>query len=152
MPVIKHLRALSDRTSYSRTVTTKWVREYREVEEHDLAVDVETGELIDTIRSEWVVSHRPDTRKRPVHRRVKRWRNMRGFEVVNDGLASIASIERIMRHHLPRITELESYDVSLLSGVPDEPDWFEPMTRDEVAAVLARDQQRLTAVSAPPER
>jgi hypothetical protein len=117
MYIVRHLRKLADRSSYSRVVSTKWVKSWAEVE----YVDPETGE----VRTEWAVeSQRPAQRKRKVHRRVKRWRRVCGFEVVNDSLEYVPDIARIIAHHLEALSEREGYDVRLL-GRPDEPDWFD---------------------------
>lgn len=121
--VVRHLRALADRNAYSRVVTTKWVRESREVTSPEWVLDVETGEVTQQMQSTWVTTSRPESRKRKVRRRVKRWRTLHGFEVVNDSLGMVDSIVRVMHAHLPSVSEAEGYDLRLLSP-PDEPDWF----------------------------
>lgn len=118
MHIVRHLRALADRAAYSRVVHTKRVYDYEEVE----LVDEVTGE----VRMVWARSSgsgRTVERKRKVKRRVKRWRSMHGFEVVNDGLARLPDIARIMHHYLHEISDLEGFDVQLL----DKPqrDWFD---------------------------
>lgn len=118
MHIARHFRKLSDRNSYSRVVTSKWVKTWAEVE----YVDPVTGEL----RTEWAVeSQQPARRKRKVHRRVKRWRTLRGFEVVNDGLDGVPDVARLIAHHLEALSERVGYDVRLLSSFEDRPDWFE---------------------------
>lgn len=87
--IVHHLRKLADRSSYSRRTTlVKGGHNPR------------TGEF-------WEA--RP--RKRPVNRRVKRWRNRNGYGyiVVNDGTALAADIARIVNYygaHLVRESEV----------------------------------------------
>lgn len=123
MHIIRHLRALADRAAYSRVVTATWTRVYEEVEKvPDGALFGTDGEIFGTVR---IASHRLGQRKRKVKRRVKRWRNRCGFEVVNDSLEYVADIARIMAYHLPALSEREGYDLRLLSPSEDGPDWFD---------------------------
>ncbi len=91
MHIVKHLRALADRSSYSRKVSVV-----------KGGYNPRTGEV-------WEA--RP--RKRAVHRRVKRWRNRNGYGyiVVNDGSAMAAGIARIVSFY--------GADLVHLSEVPD---------------------------------
>lgn len=78
MHIVRHLRALSDRSSYSRkTHVVKGGHNPR------------TGEI-------W----EPRKRKRSVNRRVKRWRNRNGYGymIVNDGPSLALDIGRIIMH------------------------------------------------------
>lgn len=77
--IVKHLRALADRSAHMQR--TRWVKG---------GVNPRTGEI-------W----EPRQRKRPVRRRVKRWRNRMGygFELFNDPLVRLPDIARIIRHY-----------------------------------------------------
>jgi hypothetical protein len=91
MHIVRHLRALADRSSYSRKVAT-----------------VKGGYNPRTVEV-WESRQR----KRPVHRRVKRWRNRAGYGyiVVNDGTSLAADIGRIVSYfgaHLVRDPGCES--------------------------------------------
>jgi hypothetical protein len=96
---VKHLRALADRSSYSQSV--RWVKG---------GYNPRTGEI-------W----EPRQRKRPVRRRVKRWRNRMGygFELFNDPLVRLPDIARLIRHYG------DAFIVDEASGFFDDPPAFE---------------------------
>lgn len=109
--IVKHLRALSDRDSYSQM--TRWVKG---------GYNPRTGEI-------W----EPRQRKRPVRRRVKRWRNRMGygFELFNDPLVRLPDIARLIRLHG------DAFIVDDGSGFLDDPPAYEtaPWTGGDDLAV-----------------
>lgn len=109
--IVKHLRALSDRSSYSQA--TRWVKGGH---------NPRTGEY-------W----EPRQRKRPVRRRVKRWRNRMGYgyELFNDPTIRLPDIARIIRAHGDFILVDEA------SGFLDPP----PASASGVPAAWARGDQ-----------
>ena len=144
MHIVRHLRALADRSSYSRkTQVVKGGQNDR------------TGEV-------W----EPRKRKRSVHRRVKRWRNRSGYGyiVVNDGTSMAADIGRIVSYfgaHLVREDPGESSGLpySEISESPGEPAlwaWGDMGTLDYFdqpsEPVARRHGYRSPAVEAPPVR
>jgi hypothetical protein len=126
MHIVHHLRHLADASSYSRKTRT--------VKGHTLPFDPATGECTPTY-------FQPRTRKRPVARRVKRFRNRNGygFLVLNDGLSTVADIARIIsalvNDEENRQTRL-GYDLS--SGV--DGDWFGTAPDHAPRSVLALDR------------
>ena len=136
---MRHLRKLSDRRSYSRMVRTsvdvvpEW---YEEPELDDATGEVTTAwrqrpkyqgrprgvwkylpaHLFGRRLAShgWAVDPDDETRirrfdARPVHRRVKRWRNRNGYgyEVVNSSIELTADIARLISYHWPGSTVLE---------------------------------------------
>lgn len=144
MHIVRHLRALADRSSYSRK--TRVVKG---------GMNERTGEV-------W----EPRARKRAVHRRVKRWRNRSGYGyiVVNDGTAMASDIGRIVSYfgaHLVREDPGESSGLpySEISESPAEPAlwaWGDMGTLDYFdqpsESVPRRNRHRSPAVEPPPVR
>jgi hypothetical protein len=135
--IVKHLRALADREAYSQL--TRWVKGGH---------NPRTGEV-------WL----PRERKRPVRRRVKRWRNRMGygFELFNDPLVRLPDIARIIRHYG------DAYIIDDGSGFLDDPPAYEstPWTGGDDLAVHdlddfprslvgGADDDRAEAVVSPP--